>query len=61
MNLIGILELIHSRTLKESLTNLLKRINCMYGDIYNLTSDYENVHLDVDHLQKNFSKYCTIL
>jgi len=64
--LIGTSELIVSKNREESLTNLLKRINCMFNfhyeneDVYNLTTDYKNAHLDIVHLQENFSKYCII-
>jgi len=29
-------------------------------DVYNLTTDYKNAHLDIVHLQENFSEYCII-
>ncbi|TGZ51611.1 Uncharacterized protein DBV15_12347 [Temnothorax longispinosus] len=59
---IGTSELILSRNPNESLTNLLKRINSMYypyyDDVHNLTTDSENAHLDIVHLQQNFPEYC---
>ncbi|TGZ54193.1 Dolichyl-diphosphooligosaccharide--protein glycosyltransferase subunit 1 [Temnothorax longispinosus] len=62
--LIGTSELILSRNPNESLTNLFKEINCMYSpyhdDVHNLTTDSESAHLDIVHLQQNFSKYCVI-
>lgn len=65
--LIGTSELIFARNPEESLTKVLKKINCMYyfyKDCYeddgNLTPDYKNEHLDIDHLRKNFSEYCII-
>ncbi|TGZ57936.1 F-box/LRR-repeat protein 4 [Temnothorax longispinosus] len=61
--LIGTSELILSRNLNESLTNLFQKINCMYypyHDDDNLTTDSESAHLDILHLQQNFSKYCVI-
>ncbi|XP_071555835.1 F-box/LRR-repeat protein 4-like [Temnothorax nylanderi] len=60
--LIGTSELILSRNPNESLTNLLKRINSMYSpyhdDVHNLTADLKSAHLDIVHLQQNFSEYC---
>ncbi|XP_071566470.1 F-box/LRR-repeat protein 4-like, partial [Temnothorax nylanderi] len=61
--LIGTSELILPRNPEESLTDLLKRLNCMYShheDVHNLTANYENAHLDIDHLQKNFPGHCII-
>ncbi|XP_071572471.1 F-box/LRR-repeat protein 4-like [Temnothorax nylanderi] len=62
--LIGTSELIRSRNPNESLTNLLKRINCMYTphyeEVHNLTADLKSAHLDIAHLQQNFSEYCII-
>ncbi|XP_071574355.1 F-box/LRR-repeat protein 4-like [Temnothorax nylanderi] len=62
--LIGTSELILSRSPNESLTNLLKRINCMYSschdDVHNLTADLKSAHLDIVHLQQNFPEYCII-
>ncbi|XP_071642203.1 F-box/LRR-repeat protein 4-like [Temnothorax longispinosus] len=62
--LIGTSELILSRNPNESLTNLLKRINCMYSschdDVHNLTADLKSAHLDIVHLQQNFPEYCII-
>ncbi|XP_077273051.1 F-box/LRR-repeat protein 4-like [Temnothorax americanus] len=63
--LIGTSELILSRNPNESSTNLLKTINSMYSpyqhdDAHNLTADLESAHLDIVHLQQNFSKYCII-
>ncbi|XP_071562503.1 F-box/LRR-repeat protein 4-like [Temnothorax nylanderi] len=62
--LIGTSKLIVSRNANESLTNVLKRINCMYSPchdvVHNLTADLESAHLDIVHLQQNFSKYCVI-
>ncbi|XP_071569521.1 F-box/LRR-repeat protein 4-like isoform X1 [Temnothorax nylanderi] len=61
--LIGTSELILPRNPEESLTDLLKRLNCMYShheDVHNLTANYENAHLDIDHLQKNFPEHCII-
>ncbi|XP_024877011.1 F-box/LRR-repeat protein 4-like, partial [Temnothorax curvispinosus] len=62
--LIGTSDLILPRNPNESLSNLLKRINSMYSlhhdDVHNLTADSKNAHLDVVHLQQNFSKYCVI-
>ncbi|XP_071644119.1 F-box/LRR-repeat protein 4-like isoform X2 [Temnothorax longispinosus] len=62
--LIGTSELILSRNANESLTNVLKRINSMYSpchdDVYNLTADLKSAHLDIVHLQENFSEYCII-
>ncbi|TGZ53105.1 F-box/LRR-repeat protein 4, partial [Temnothorax longispinosus] len=55
--LIGTSELILPRNPEESLTDLLKRLNCMYShheDVYNLTANYENAHLDID--QNSFHK-----
>ncbi|TGZ47558.1 F-box/LRR-repeat protein 4, partial [Temnothorax longispinosus] len=61
--LIGTSELIFSN-LNESLTNILKRINCTYSlchdDVHNLTADVKSAHLDIVHLQENFPKYCII-
>ncbi|XP_071635451.1 F-box/LRR-repeat protein 4-like [Temnothorax longispinosus] len=61
--LIGTSELILPRNPEESLTDLLKRLNCMYShheDVHNLTANYENAHLDIDRLQKNFPEHCII-
>ncbi|TGZ48987.1 F-box/LRR-repeat protein 4, partial [Temnothorax longispinosus] len=62
--LIGTSDLILSRNPNESLSNLLKRINSMYSphhdDVYNLTADSKTAHLDIVHLQRNFSEYCVI-
>ncbi|XP_077270007.1 F-box/LRR-repeat protein 4-like [Temnothorax americanus] len=63
--LIGTSDLILSRNPNESLTNLLKRINCMYSsphhdDVHNLTADLKSAHLDIFNLQQNFPKYCII-
>ncbi|XP_071572456.1 F-box/LRR-repeat protein 4-like [Temnothorax nylanderi] len=62
--LIGTSELIRSRNPNESLTNLLKRINCMYTplheEVHNLTADLKSAHSDIAHLQQNFPKYCII-
>jgi len=64
--LIGTSELIVPKNREESLTNLLKEINCMYNfhyeneDVHNLTTNYKNAHLDIVHLQENFSEYCII-
>ncbi|XP_024882311.1 F-box/LRR-repeat protein 4-like [Temnothorax curvispinosus] len=61
--LIGTSELIFSN-LNESLTNMLKRINCTYSlchdDVHNLTADVKSAHLDIVYLQENFPKYCII-
>ncbi|XP_071652623.1 uncharacterized protein [Temnothorax longispinosus] len=62
--LIGTSELILSRNPNENLTNLLKRINCMYSschdNVHNLTADLKSAHLDIVHLQQNFPNYCII-
>ncbi|XP_071644422.1 F-box/LRR-repeat protein 4-like [Temnothorax longispinosus] len=62
--LIGTSELILSRNANESLTNVLKRINSVcspcHDDVYNLTADLKSAHLDIVHLQENFSEYCVI-
>ncbi|XP_071573704.1 F-box/LRR-repeat protein 4-like [Temnothorax nylanderi] len=62
--LIGSSNLILSRNANESLTNLLKRINCMYSshheEVYNLTADLKSAHLDIVHLQQNFHEYCVL-
>jgi len=64
--LIGTSELIVPKNREESLTNLLKKINCMFNfhyeneDVHNLTTNYKNAHLDIVHLQENFSEYCII-
>ncbi|XP_077275023.1 F-box/LRR-repeat protein 4-like isoform X1 [Temnothorax americanus] len=61
--LIGTSKLILPKNPKQSLTTLLKSIKCKYTchwNIYNLTSDYKNAHLDIFDLQKNFTKYCII-
>ncbi|XP_071582660.1 F-box/LRR-repeat protein 4-like [Temnothorax nylanderi] len=61
--LIGTSEFILPRNPEESLTDLLKRLNWMYShheDVHNLTANYENAHLDIDHLQKNFPEHCII-
>ncbi|XP_071644418.1 F-box/LRR-repeat protein 4-like [Temnothorax longispinosus] len=62
--LIGTSQLILSRNPNESLTNLFKEINRMYSpyhdDVHNLTIDSESAHLDIVHLQQNFSEYCVI-
>ncbi|XP_077268971.1 F-box/LRR-repeat protein 4-like isoform X2 [Temnothorax americanus] len=63
VELIGTSELVLPKSPKLNLTNLLKSINCKYPcheDSHNLTPDYEAAHLDIVHLQKNFSKYCVI-
>ncbi|XP_024893184.1 uncharacterized protein LOC112468296 [Temnothorax curvispinosus] len=61
--LIGTSDLILPRNPNESLSNLLKRINSMYSphhdDVHNLTADSKSAHLDIVHLQRNFSKNCT--
>ncbi|XP_071629955.1 F-box/LRR-repeat protein 4-like isoform X2 [Temnothorax longispinosus] len=60
--LIGTSELIFPRNANESLTNLLKRINCTYSPHheYNLTADLKSAHLDILQLQQNFPEYCVI-
>ncbi|TGZ57709.1 Uncharacterized protein DBV15_08333 [Temnothorax longispinosus] len=62
--LIGTSELILSRNPYEDLTDLLRKINCMYSqnheDIHNLTADLKNAHMDIVHLQRNFPEYCII-
>lgn len=61
--LIGTSELIFPKNIKQSLTDLLKNINCNYPchwDIHNLTPDSENAQSDIYNFQKNFSKYFTI-
>ncbi|TGZ56696.1 F-box/LRR-repeat protein 4, partial [Temnothorax longispinosus] len=62
--LIGTSELIFPRNANESLTNLLKRINCMYSshheEVHNLTPDLKSAHLDIVQLQQNFPEYCVI-
>ncbi|XP_071644424.1 F-box/LRR-repeat protein 4-like [Temnothorax longispinosus] len=62
--LIGASKLIVSRNANESLTNVLKRINCMYSpchdNVHNLTADLKSAHLDIVHLQQNFPEYCII-
>ncbi|XP_071644557.1 F-box/LRR-repeat protein 4-like [Temnothorax longispinosus] len=62
--LIGSSDLILSKNPNESLSNLLKRINSMYTpqykEVYNLTADLKSAHLDIVHLQRNFSEYCVI-
>ncbi|XP_024885825.1 F-box/LRR-repeat protein 2-like isoform X2 [Temnothorax curvispinosus] len=62
--LIGTSDLILPRNPNESLSNLLKRINSMYSqhhdDVHNLTADSKSAHLDIVHLQRNFSEYCVI-
>ncbi|XP_071571635.1 F-box/LRR-repeat protein 4-like [Temnothorax nylanderi] len=63
--LVGTSELILSRNANESLTDLLKRINCMYcphhEEVHNLTADLKSdAHLDIVHLQENFPEYCVI-
>ncbi|XP_077278055.1 F-box/LRR-repeat protein 4-like isoform X2 [Temnothorax americanus] len=62
--LIGTSDLIVPRNTNESLNNLLKRINGMYSphhdDVHNLTADLKSAHLDIVHLQRNFSEYCVI-
>ncbi|XP_071567678.1 F-box/LRR-repeat protein 4-like isoform X2 [Temnothorax nylanderi] len=62
--LIGTSELILPRNPNESLTNLLKRINCMYSpcheEVHNLTADLNSANLDIVHLQQNFPEYCII-
>ncbi|XP_071561638.1 F-box/LRR-repeat protein 4-like [Temnothorax nylanderi] len=63
VELIGTSELVLPKSPKLNLTNLLKSINCKYpchGDSHNLTPDHEAAHLDIVHLQDNFSKYCVI-
>ncbi|XP_071553468.1 F-box/LRR-repeat protein 4-like [Temnothorax nylanderi] len=61
--LIGTSELILSRNPYENLTDLLRKINCMYSqnheDIHSLT-DLRNAHMDIVHLQGNFPEYCII-
>ncbi|TGZ46953.1 F-box/LRR-repeat protein 4 [Temnothorax longispinosus] len=63
--LIGTSELILSRNPNKSLTNLFKEINFMCfpyrDDVHNLTADLNSAHLDIVHLQQNFSKYCVIM
>ncbi|XP_071556701.1 F-box/LRR-repeat protein 4-like isoform X2 [Temnothorax nylanderi] len=62
--LIGTSDLILPRNPNESLSNLLKRINSMYSphhdNVHNLTAGSKNAHLDIVHLQLNFSEYCVI-
>ncbi|XP_077278760.1 uncharacterized protein LOC143906497 [Temnothorax americanus] len=62
--LIGTSDLILPRYPRESLPNLLKKINCMYSpchdDVHNLTADLKSAHSDIVHLQQNFPKYCFI-
>ncbi|TGZ52883.1 F-box/LRR-repeat protein 4, partial [Temnothorax longispinosus] len=52
-----------SKNPNESLTNLLKKFNCMYS-LYreddNLTADLKSAHLDIIHLQANFPESCVI-
>ncbi|XP_024875127.1 F-box/LRR-repeat protein 4-like, partial [Temnothorax curvispinosus] len=63
VELIGTSKLVLPKSPKLNLTNLLKNINCKYpchGDSHNLTPDREAAHLDIVHLQENFSKYCVI-
>ncbi|XP_071642280.1 uncharacterized protein [Temnothorax longispinosus] len=67
VELIGTSELVLPKSPILNLTNLLKSINCKYpchGDSHNLTPgyshDHDAAHLDIIHLQKNFSKYCVI-
>ncbi|XP_071572465.1 F-box/LRR-repeat protein 4-like isoform X2 [Temnothorax nylanderi] len=58
------LRLIFKQNPNESLTNLLKRIKCMYSphhdNVHNLTADLKSAHLDIVHLQQNFPEYCII-
>ncbi|XP_024868959.1 F-box/LRR-repeat protein 2-like [Temnothorax curvispinosus] len=62
--LIGTSELILSKNLNESLTNVFQKINYMFypyhDNVHNLTTDSESAHLDIVYLQQNFSKYCVI-
>jgi len=64
--LIGTSKLIIPKNPEESLTDMLKKINCsMYfrhetEDVHNLTTDYKTAQLDIIHLQENFSEYCII-
>ncbi|KAL0113084.1 hypothetical protein PUN28_012359 [Cardiocondyla obscurior] len=65
VKLIGTSELILPKDQfhKQSLTNLLKSINCRYPcheDIHNLTPDYENVHSDIIYLEKTLNEHCTV-
>ncbi|XP_071575596.1 F-box/LRR-repeat protein 4-like [Temnothorax nylanderi] len=60
---IGTSKKIYSKNFGESLTSLLKRINCTglhQEDAYNLTADYKNAHSDICTLRKNVSEYCII-
>ncbi|TGZ53513.1 Ribosomal protein S6 kinase delta-1 [Temnothorax longispinosus] len=60
---IGTSKKIYSKNFGESLTDLLKRINCTalhQEDVYNLTPDYRNAHSDICTLRKNVSEYCII-
>ncbi|XP_011883706.1 PREDICTED: uncharacterized protein LOC105570865 isoform X2 [Vollenhovia emeryi] len=61
VELIGTSELIQPKDPKQSLTDLLKDINCSYPDrkdMHNLTPDYKNA--DLDQLMEKFSDYCII-
>ncbi|XP_071561192.1 F-box/LRR-repeat protein 4-like [Temnothorax nylanderi] len=62
--LIGTSDLISPKNPNKSFTNLIKEFNCMYSphhdDVHNLTADSKSAHLDIVHLQQNFSKYCVI-
>ncbi|XP_011861373.1 PREDICTED: uncharacterized protein LOC105558358 [Vollenhovia emeryi] len=63
VELIGTSELIQPKDPKQTLTDLLKDINCSYPDrkdMYNLTPDYKNANLDVYQLMEIFSDYCII-
>ncbi|KYM94755.1 PREDICTED: F-box/LRR-repeat protein 4 [Cyphomyrmex costatus] len=61
--LIGTSELIFPKdsSYNQSLTNLLKSINCKYpcrDDIHNLTPDYQNAHMDIIHLKQTLTEHC---
>jgi len=61
--LIGTSRMILPRNPKENLTNILKNINHTYNyqdDVYNLTENIKNAHLDIVHLQENLFEYCVI-
>ncbi|XP_011883572.1 PREDICTED: uncharacterized protein LOC105570742 isoform X1 [Vollenhovia emeryi] len=61
VELIGTSELIQPKDPKQSLTDLLKDINCSYPDrkdMHNLTPDYKNA--DLDQLMEKFSDCCII-
>ncbi|XP_011861921.1 PREDICTED: uncharacterized protein LOC105558702 isoform X2 [Vollenhovia emeryi] len=63
VELIGTSELIQPKDPKQTLTDLLKDINCSYPDrkdMHNLTPDYKNANLDVYQLMEKFSDYCII-